>query len=70
MQIVKKLLWICHLGEALLLSEEGPGAQSVSESAQPSQQRFWLPRLLVLGSALLFGLVALEVLLQLSIPPY
>jgi len=52
------------------LSEEGPGAQSVSESAEPSQQRFWLPRLLVLGGAILFGLVALEVLLQLFyVPP-
>lgn len=47
------------------MSEENLSEQEVSEFSSPPQGRFWLPRILVLAGAILFGIVGLEILLQL-----
>mgnify|MGYP003949010545 FL=1 len=51
------------------MSEENLPAQELTESSPPSQERYWLPRILVLAGAILFGMVGLEVLLQLFYSP-
>ncbi|MCP4816166.1 MAG: hypothetical protein GY888_26925, partial [Planctomycetaceae bacterium] len=51
------------------MSEENLPEQELTESSPPTQERYWLPRIMVLAGAIVFGMVGLEVLLQLFYSP-